>query len=279
MNFRTITIIFLLAALIPGGVAVCQGQVQIDLRTQSKSVDFGQASSTRPFQTGAILPAACQQGQVYYLTTAAAGQNIHLCQATGQWSKVIPEELDSANYSQSFASATSVTLAHNSGSESVVPFCVDANGDAIEWNGFRIVDPNTAVVTFSTPQSGRCVVNRSGGGGGGGTSLLTSPTITVVGDRADVNGSVIPAYTAGATSLTFGAIGNASCGNLTMAVSGAMNGDSIAEGWPSAMPAGFTGTMFVSSADSVTVRLCNLSGGTVTPAAGLTFKATIIRGF
>lgn len=279
MKFRTLTIIFLLATLLPGGVAVCQGQVRIDLRTQSKSVDFGQASSTRPFQTGAVLPVACQQGQVYYLTTAPTGQNVHLCQATGEWSKVVSEDSDSPNFAQSFESATSVTLSHNAGSESVVPFCVDANGDAIGWHGFRIVDANTAVVTFSTPQSGRCVVNRSGGGGGGGTSLLTSQTITIAGDRADVNGAVIPAYIAAAASLTFGAMGNGSCGNLTMAVAGALNGDSIAEGWPAAMPAGFTGIMFVSSADVVTVRLCNLSGGTATPAAGLTFKATIIRGF
>ena len=92
MKNRTFTLILLLAALLVGATVVCQGQVRVDLRTQSRNVDFGQAASTRPFQTGAVLPVTCQQGEVYYLTTAAVGQNVHLCQASGSCVKVAAEE-------------------------------------------------------------------------------------------------------------------------------------------------------------------------------------------
>jgi hypothetical protein len=39
------------------------------------------------------------------------------------------------------------------------------------------------------------------------------------------------------------------------------------------------GTMRVSAPNTVEVQLCNLTGATMTPAAGQTFRATIVRSF
>lgn len=61
------------------------GQTAIDLRTQSKSVDFGAAPSTRPFSTGTVLPATCSVGNMFYLSNAPTGQNIYGCTATNIW--------------------------------------------------------------------------------------------------------------------------------------------------------------------------------------------------
>jgi hypothetical protein len=43
-------------------LAILQAQTLVDLRTQSKSVDFTAAPSTKPFKAGTVLPAICSLG-------------------------------------------------------------------------------------------------------------------------------------------------------------------------------------------------------------------------
>ena len=62
-----------------------KSQTQIDLRTQSKSVDFSQALATSPVQTGTALPGVCAVGAMYFLTTAPAGANLYACTAINSW--------------------------------------------------------------------------------------------------------------------------------------------------------------------------------------------------
>ncbi len=62
------------------------GQTKVDLKTQTKSVDFSGASSTKPAQMGTVLPPTCNQGQFFFLTTAPAGQNVFGCSAANVWS-------------------------------------------------------------------------------------------------------------------------------------------------------------------------------------------------
>ena len=73
------------AVLVLTGTAA--GQTQIDLSTQARSVDFSAASSTKPFQTGAALPATCGIGQMFFLTTAPSGQNAYGCSAVNTWTQ------------------------------------------------------------------------------------------------------------------------------------------------------------------------------------------------
>jgi hypothetical protein len=63
-----------------------EGQTLVDLRTQSKSVDFSGAVSTKPMQTGSSLPSTCAIGQFFFLTTAAAGSNVYACNPANTWS-------------------------------------------------------------------------------------------------------------------------------------------------------------------------------------------------
>ena len=60
-------------------------QTQVDLRTQSKGVDFTAAQSTKPFKSGGTLPATCAQGEMFFLTAASAGTNLYGCTATNTW--------------------------------------------------------------------------------------------------------------------------------------------------------------------------------------------------
>ncbi len=74
-------IIWMAAAL----AAIGAGQTQVDLRTQSKSVDFSAASSTKPVTTGTALPSTCSVGQMFFLSNAPAGQNVYGCAAVNTW--------------------------------------------------------------------------------------------------------------------------------------------------------------------------------------------------
>src|SRR5450755_3737695 len=68
-----------------GSVGTGAGQTTVDLRTQSKNVDFSAAGSTKPMQTGSSLPSTCAVGQFYFLTTAPAGTNVYACNPANTW--------------------------------------------------------------------------------------------------------------------------------------------------------------------------------------------------
>jgi hypothetical protein len=62
------------------------GQTLVDLRTQSKSIDFSALPSTKPVQVGTALPATCEVGQLFFNSAAAPGANLYGCTATNTWS-------------------------------------------------------------------------------------------------------------------------------------------------------------------------------------------------
>ena len=148
-------------------------QTVVDLRTQSKNVDFTNASSTKPFRSGTTLPASCSANESFLKTNATPGQNLYVCTTPGDpgaWTVQGGSGTSAPNYYQGFTNQNSVTLSHNLNSTAIVVVCYDsaASPNSIEFNSLHIVDGNTAAVTFGAPQSGTCVVNSSGGGGGGG---------------------------------------------------------------------------------------------------------------
>jgi len=65
--------------------SAAEAQTLLDLRTQSKSVDFSGASTTKPMKTGMVLPAACGVGEAFFETTAPAGSNLYLCTSQNSW--------------------------------------------------------------------------------------------------------------------------------------------------------------------------------------------------
>src|SRR5260370_29495145 len=55
------------------------GQTMVDLRTQSKSIDFSGANATKPFKSGTVLPSICAVGEIFYKLDATAGANLYGC--------------------------------------------------------------------------------------------------------------------------------------------------------------------------------------------------------
>jgi hypothetical protein len=66
-------------------IGVANGQTQVDLKTQSKIVNFSGAPSTQPFQSGTVLPSACLVDQAFFQTNAPAGLNLYGCTAVNSW--------------------------------------------------------------------------------------------------------------------------------------------------------------------------------------------------
>jgi hypothetical protein len=65
--------------------AAVEGQTLIDLRTQTKSVDFSSAGSTKPMRTGNTLPATCAPGELFFLTSGPAGSSVYGCNPANIW--------------------------------------------------------------------------------------------------------------------------------------------------------------------------------------------------
>ncbi|HLY17784.1 MAG TPA: hypothetical protein VKR61_11205, partial [Bryobacteraceae bacterium] len=111
-------------------------------------------------------------------------------------------------------------------------------------------------------------------GSGPGVVITEAPGQSTVA----VDNGVIPTYLMSSSTLSFPTIANGACGtDQSITVSGANPGDAVAPGWP-VLPAGVFGIMQVSSANTVTVRLCNMSGLGVTPP-NTTYRATIVRNY
>src|SRR5579863_6746295 len=66
-------------------LACAPAQTLVDLRTQTKSVDFSSATTTKPFKSGTALPATCGVGEAFFKTNAPAGSNIYACTSQNTW--------------------------------------------------------------------------------------------------------------------------------------------------------------------------------------------------
>ena len=73
------------ALLVGGAISAGYGQTLVDLRTQSKSIDFTNANSTRPIKAGTTLPSLCNPGDMFFKLNAPAGSNVYGCAALNGW--------------------------------------------------------------------------------------------------------------------------------------------------------------------------------------------------
>ncbi|MGA3078263.1 MAG: hypothetical protein ABSG56_31865, partial [Bryobacteraceae bacterium] len=99
--------------------------------------------------------------------------------------------------------------------------------------------------------------------GGQGMVITESPGQSTLA----VDNGVIPTYLMNSATLNFPSITTGTCAaDQTITVAGAV------------LPAGVFGIMLVSGTNTVTIRLCNLSGTGLTPPSA-TYRATIVRNY
>src|SRR6266851_7403206 len=153
--------------------ATLYGQTQVDLRTQSKSIDFSGANATKPFKSGTVFPSVCSVGEIFYKTDAPAGANVYACTSLNAWTleqgglpsvtgnsgKVLTTDgavlLFNSLGGDVSGPASSVSVTQIQGR--LVSSAAPASGQALAWNA------NTS----------RWEPQTVAGGGGGGASMAS----------------------------------------------------------------------------------------------------------
>ena len=77
-------------------------------------------------------------------------------------------------------------------------------------------------------------------------------------------------------ALDFASIGAQGCSELSLTVTGASSGNALVPAWPAALESGLVGIMYVSAADTVKVRLCNVTASPIDPV-NQTFGGRLIK--
>jgi hypothetical protein len=117
----------LLLATLGGSGALYSQLTQLDLRMQSRDVDFSGSSATKPFKVGTGLPSSCGQGEMYYRLDATAGMNVFGCTAPNSWTlEQGPPAASMASQLGDFAvmATSSTTLAIGTGCSTSTPCSV-----------------------------------------------------------------------------------------------------------------------------------------------------------
>lgn len=75
----------LAASMLVATSVAAWSQTRLDLRTQTKNVDFSSSLTTRPVKVGTAIPAACASGEMFFKADASAGANLFGCTSTNTW--------------------------------------------------------------------------------------------------------------------------------------------------------------------------------------------------
>jgi hypothetical protein len=94
--------------------ALLQAQTAVDLRNQTKNVDFSGAAATRIWKTGTALPSTCNIGESYFLTSPSP--ELYICTAQNVWNTLAPAAGGSGNGIGSVP-ANTVPVADGAGAE------------------------------------------------------------------------------------------------------------------------------------------------------------------
>ncbi|MGC2659547.1 MAG: hypothetical protein WA324_16440, partial [Bryobacteraceae bacterium] len=191
------------------------GQTMVDLRTQSKNVNFSAQPSTLPAAVGTALPISCQTGQLFFNSAAAAGANLFGCTATNTWTLMTSGgsgtgSSGTGNTGASMASqlgdfATTLasgTLTIGAGCSSTTPCNVRIGNTAYSFKF-----PGTVSISGST--SGIVFIYIDGGGNltAGSTAALTCSGCTYAPGVVAFPANSIPLFTWTSTGGSFDATG------------------------------------------------------------------------
>jgi len=180
---------------------------QVDLRLQSRDVDFSGASATKPFKLGTGLPATCGQGEMYYRVDATAGMNVYGCTSTNTWTlEQGPPAASMASQLGDFAvtRTSATTLAIGANCSTATP-CVVRFGSLVYSFG-------TGGVATISAGSGLALVYVSSAGAltvGSNVTATCNSGCTALSGVTSFPVDAIPLFTWSATGGTWDATGGA----------------------------------------------------------------------
>ncbi len=181
-------------------------QTQVDLRTQSKSVDFQTAPFTKPLKTGTSLPPVCTQAELFYLSTAAAGANIYACISANTWA------LETGGGSASITVQNTGTTVGTQPmlNYSIGPGLLLATSNISGAISIQLSADTSLIQTRTSEQSGATLRCNSSSGSGSVYTCALAPTLTAYTSGMTVRWKPDVSGTGGATTLNIDTLGAAS---------------------------------------------------------------------
>lgn len=114
--------------------------------------------------------------------------------------------------------------------------------------------------------------------GGTGSFNDIGPGLTMASSVLSVDSAVVPGYLTATTIISsWPSVDAQSCQEQTLTLPGATVLDAVIPRWPAVLPDGLIGTMRVTAANNVTVRICNITTASVTIPNNLSYGATIVK--
>jgi len=160
LRYAEVMVVF---GLLAGGLSA---QTLVDLKNQSKGIDFEGAAYTKPVRASTPLPASCTPHELFFLTSAPVGSNLYACVSANTWAL------------------------QGSGS-GLLTLAGDVSGSA---NSTVVQRIQSRPVSSATPQVGQALIwdgsswsAQTVASGGGGGSLSVENNGTLVGSRAMEN--------------------------------------------------------------------------------------------
>jgi hypothetical protein len=196
---RLILIGFLIQTMISAGHA----QTSVDLRTQSRNVDFTGAAYTRPVKTGNTLPATCNIGDLFFKSNDDPGLNLYGCAQLNTWARESGAGLSFTAESNGVPAGTESTVNYAPGAG--IASIISDTGSQL--NIQTAVD-TSVVETFAVAQAGSALLCASSSGSSTNYSCAMQPTLAaysagmILHWLPDVNGA------GGPTLLNIDSLGN-----------------------------------------------------------------------
>ena len=235
--------ILLAAAAVPAAYT----QTQVDLKWQTKgSVDFTNAATTKPFKSGAILPATCTVGELFWNTTVPAGANIYGCTAPNNWTAESGSAAGLAGYTEpttvnnlqgfpvsAAAPASGQALIWSAADNEWEPQSVQqtAGGSGAQFasglGDFAAVRASNTQVTLTPSATGTAVRC-----GSSVTTFTRAVTITASAGSLTAGAALYPYVDCSTSPATIRVDTNSAVSQTHLAVTGATLGSANASGYP-----------------------------------------------
>ena len=128
--FRSLfTLSLLLSMFWTGSVVSGQTNTTVNLGTQARNPDFSALPVTRPVSVGTSLPSTCLVGQLFFNSSATAGNNLSSCTSANTWTPIGSGSGGAAGNATAIQGATvsntapgnNQTLVYNTSASSYVP--------------------------------------------------------------------------------------------------------------------------------------------------------------